>query len=318
MSASQKNFMVGLTMLLAMLVLAWMVFKFSKASAGLFAQPQKVIHFTGSRADGLSEGSAVLYMGIDVGHVTGVNFDTHGTVTIDAEVSRDRPLPSNIHGNIVQSSALGAGTVIQMVVDGNEPQGSLDQGAVLKAAYVGYSFLPPELSATAVKIGQMSDEIRLVAKQIHESNAIADLDKTIRSIDEKAQKLGAVLDSLHTIVGDPENRKNLNEALANIRLTSAATTRIAANVDYTITDVRQQLDKITGQIDDRLTQISAILTNLQSVAAKIDQGKGTAGKLVNDPELYQSLANSSRELDATIKSLHRLADQWEQEGIHLK
>ena len=34
---------------------------------------------------------------------------------------------------------------------------------------------------------------------------------------------------------------------------------------------------------------------MQSVAQKIDQGNGTAGKLVNDPKLYESLADTAAE-----------------------
>ena len=54
------------------------------------------------------------------------------------------------------------------------------------------------------------------------------------------------------------------------------------------------------------------------VLQKINSGKGTAGQLVNDPKLYESLVDSSQELNATIKDLKRLVQQWEQEGISLK
>ena len=55
-----------------------------------------------------------------------------------------------------------------------------------------------------------------------------------------------------------------------------------------------------------------------AVAAKIDAGQGTAGQLVNDPKLYQSLVDSARELNATITDFKRLVEQWEQEGVSLK
>jgi hypothetical protein len=40
--------------------------------------------------------------------------------------------------------------------------------------------------------------------------------------------------------------------------------------------------------------------------------------LLNDPKLYQSLLDSSKELNATISDLRRLVEQWEQEGVSLK
>ena len=59
---------------------------------------------------------------------------------------------------------------------------------------------------------------------------------------------------------------------------------------------------------------------MQSILGKVDKGQGTAGQLVNDPRLYQSLVDTSRELNATVADLKRLIEQWEEEGVdlHLK
>ena len=51
------------------------------------------------------------------------------------------------------------------------------------------------------------------------------------------------------------------------------------------------------------------------MARKIDEGKGTAGALVNDPKLYESLADTAAELNLMVKDMRRLLAQWEQEGI---
>ena len=56
----------------------------------------------------------------------------------------------------------------------------------------------------------------------------------------------------------------------------------------------------------------------QSMADKMDKGEGTIGKFVNDPRLYESLSDTSAELNLTVKDLHRLVQQWEQEGVSLK
>ena len=47
-------------------------------------------------------------------------------------------------------------------------------------------------------------------------------------------------------------------------------------------------------------------------------GTSSIGLLVNDPKLYESLVDTSRELNATITDLKRLVEQWEQEGVALK
>jgi len=65
-------------------------------------------------------------------------------------------------------------------------------------------------------------------------------------------------------------------------------------------------------------KLGNVLDRLDSVANKIDQGKGTAGLLVNDARLYQGLVDTSKDLNLTIKDLQRVVQQWEQEGIALK
>jgi hypothetical protein len=37
--------------------------------------------------------------------------------------------------------------------------------------------------------------------------------------------------------------------------------------------------------------------------------------LVNDPKLYESLADTAAELNLMVKDMRRVIQQWEQEGI---
>jgi ABC-type transporter Mla subunit MlaD len=80
----------------------------------------------------------------------------------------------------------------------------------------------------------------------------------------------------------------------------------------------KRIDDLSKDLGQRLTQIAGILERFQSVADKIDKGNGAAGQFVNDPRLYESLVDTSRELNETVKTFKRLADQWEHEGVSLK
>jgi ABC-type transporter Mla subunit MlaD len=84
-----------------------------------------------------------------------------------------------------------------------------------------------------------------------------------------------------------------------------------------VTKTQAHVDDISKNIDDRLLQVSRLLEQFQSIAGKIDQGKGTAGMLVNDSKLYENLAETSKELDQTVKALKGLIDQWTDEGVYL-
>ncbi len=118
--------------------------------------------------------------------------------------------------------------------------------------------------------------------------------------------------------------------MENIRTATETANRIGANLEkfsgdlHTISDeahgaigdVRKTVTNTDRQITDRLEQISKVLDDLHSITTKIDKGQGTAGLLVNDPKLYESLVDSSRELKTTIADFNRLVEQWEQEGVY--
>ena len=124
MATYQRNILVGVTVLGAGLVFGWMVLKFSSKTAELFAPPQMPLHFKTARADGLSEGSGVQYLGVDVGRVTSLSRNPDGmSVTIDAMVDRQPPLPGNVRAQITQTSAIGGASVINLDVDGEKAQG---------------------------------------------------------------------------------------------------------------------------------------------------------------------------------------------------
>jgi phospholipid/cholesterol/gamma-HCH transport system substrate-binding protein len=267
------------------------------------------------------------YLGVEVGRVTNVTRNADGVgVNIDAVVDRDPPLPGNVRAQIVTSSALGNAADISLDVDDQQPKGTLEPDSNINAQYVGLqlNLLPASLTHTAQQIGNMSEELRVTVKQLRESGAIEDLDKTIKQISVQANKVGDVFGSIQNVLGDSGTQKNLKNAISDLHTTIAKLNTLADSLQTASTDAtttikgaHKDIDALSSQIGDRLTQISTILTTMQSVLTKVDTGQGTAGQLVNDPRLYESLVDTSRQLNQTVTDLKRLIEQWEQEGVYL-
>jgi phospholipid/cholesterol/gamma-HCH transport system substrate-binding protein len=319
MSPYRRNLLVGLTVLTAMIALGVMILKFGDRPARLFATETIPIHFVSDRADGLGEGSNINYRGVIVGRVKSVKRSSDGKdVNIDAEVDKKPPLPANLQGEIVMLSALGGTSTIALQLTGTQEQGELQPEAMLKARFVGLQFLPPEFA-------DLARELRLTSQQFRESQLIPHLDEQVR-------KAGTVLDSANKLISDPKLGEDIKTTLANMRQASEKVNEIGGKLNKlsddataTMTDVRktvaktgENVESISKQAGDRLAEIAKAMEHLQSIAAKIDNGEGTAGQLVNDPKLYQSLVDSSRELSATITTFKRLVEQWEQEGVSFK
>jgi phospholipid/cholesterol/gamma-HCH transport system substrate-binding protein len=312
MTPYRRNIMVGLTMLGALVILAWMIIQFGDRPAKLFAPETMPITLVTERADGIAQGSSVTYRGVPVGRVATVNLagdEEH--VNIEANVEKlQPPLPANLEG-VIHAQVFGGSGQLSLQLTGPKPQGQLKPEAKLPARYAGLGLLPPEFK-------DLATELRLTAKQFRESNIVGHLDQQV-------EKAGQILDSVNKIISDPQLRENVKVAVANIREASGRAADLAQqlqqttkHVDTTVVNTNQHIDVISRQLNDRMEQIGKMLGHLESITAKIDQGKGTAGALVNNPQLYQSMQDTAVQLNQTIKDLKRLVEQWEQEGISFK
>jgi phospholipid/cholesterol/gamma-HCH transport system substrate-binding protein len=318
MPPTKRNVLVGATVLFAMLALGWMIVQFGGSIATPFAPPVIKLSFTTHRADGVVEGSGILYRGVNVGKVTGVRLQDND-VRIDAQINEKPALPANVTGVIKQTSVFGGGASITLQLTGDAPTGKLsDVTEPLTATFAGSGLLPPEFA-------DLATELRETAKQWRESEVIPNLNAQVT-------KVGTMVEEITRFVTDQETQDNLRASLANVRTATDSAKRITTNLetfsgkldkigdnaDQLITKANKDLGDVSQQINARMLQIAKLLETTQSITAKIDKGDGTAGRLVNDPKLYAGLVETTESLNATIRDLQRLVQQWEQEGVSLK
>ena len=309
MSGYQRNVLVGVVVLVGLGMLAWMVLQFANKAASFFLTTGTKITLTASAAGGLSDGSPVTYKGVNVGRVTGVRRTVNPSavtgedVLIDALIQTDPPLPANLHGRIKQTSLLGGSAMIELEPDpvtGARPTGVLSEGANLRA------------------------------------ESLADFNSLGSDISRLSASMEKAVEAINDVIGDPKVKDDIKVSLANARKTLESTTRLASKlekiaVDFektagdasqtmgevrvTVTDARGEIKKLSDNLNQRLQQLATSLDNIQSITHKIDQGKGTAGQLINDAKLYDGLADTAAELQLMVKDMRRLIQQWEQEGI---
>ena len=191
---------------------------------------------------------------------------------------------------------------LELPVEALSPEGKLANDQQIPAKFVGTDLIPPEFT----------DDVKYA---------------------------GSVLKGLDVYVNDPNIHTNIQSSLENLRHITESVQRSADKVENfsnglqkvsdeatgtlvdahaTVRSAQADVDKLSHQVDDRMLQISKALTSFQAITDKLNSGQGTAGLLISDPKLYQSLADNSRELNLTIADLRRLVEQWEQEGVTLK
>jgi phospholipid/cholesterol/gamma-HCH transport system substrate-binding protein len=329
MSPTRRNIVVGFTVIVALAVLGWMMLKFGNAPVKVFTKTEEIpVHFVADRADGLSEGSTVSYLGVPVGRVTQMRREENQQdVIIEAMINDRPPLPGNLVGVVRTRSLISGNADLSLELAGGTtvPSGTLVKDQTVRAKFVGSELVPPEFA-------QLAAELEKTTRDVRDARLIAHLDETVR-------EAGEVMRSLHDYVSDPKMRENITIAIEHFRSVTEKTDRAAENIERfsgnlqkvaddasaTLTDARTMIqktqdnvDRVTSQVNDRMMQLSKLLDTFQSISSKIDQGNGTAGMLANDPKLYQNLVETTKQMNETIADLRRLVQQWEQEGVSLK
>jgi phospholipid/cholesterol/gamma-HCH transport system substrate-binding protein len=173
------------------------------------------------------------------------------------------------------------------------------------------------------------------------------------TIGEALAKLGRTLDALEAVLGDPQNQANLKTALANLVKVSAqageamaALKGFATEANKAVVDARNvvadarktataattaatRFAKLADHADERIValtakliedaeKLSAVLASVNRMVTKIESGKGTAGKLLNDPKLYNSILEASEQFTQLTKQLRQLLEHWQKHGIPMK
>ncbi|HEV8290331.1 MAG TPA: MlaD family protein [Tepidisphaeraceae bacterium] len=342
--------MVGITVLIALILLGWMILRFSDAPFRLFAKAQMPISLEAPSAEGVSEGTSIYYLGVSVGRVTKIE-RSQDLRSVVMEGLIDPPIPANVEGRI-RTQLFGGGASISLILvpytideivmgttrpssspvaatQSMEPRGELKPNSRIRAVFVGIDILPKEFT-------DLSQELRRTSEQFRESQIIPKLAGAVDTFKMNIDKAGNLIDSMNRLVGDEKAQKNINTALENFRFTSEkaasiaqklealsvkADTRldeVAGNTNKLLTTAQGRVDEIGKLMGDRLVQIAKTIDQFEAITRKINEGKGTAAALLNDPALYENLLDVSKEMKLTISDLKRLVEQWEQEGVPFK
>lgn len=113
--------------------------------------------------------------------------------------------------------------------------------------------------------------------------------KSLESITGTVQRGFATNEGLvPALMNDPAAKTRVYEVVENLRVTSANLAAFTAAAQKGEGLVPRLLnDKAYG--DEALTEFSTLVRQLNVVVAKINNGDGTAGKLISDPAVYESV-----------------------------
>ena len=146
-----------------------------------------------------------------------------------------------------------------------------------------------------------------------------------KKLDELAASFKALVDNANDIVGDEGNKENLRKTLANLSdATKEATATLAEIRKFsetgrtTLTHADEQTHRLAVAIVDMSSEMSKTLAELRLVLEKINNGEGSAARLLNDGKLYENLLENTNRLDLLLEEVRQLVAEYRAKGIKVK
>ena len=278
---------IGFTALITLLVFVW-VYNFLKGK-DLFS---KTAHYyvVYDKVGGLAESSPIEVNGYRVGVVQAIKFldPQSGKLLVTLTIDKGFKFPVNTYAEITTASLL-AGMKIQLVY-GNGP-GTYSNGDTIpgRLAESLISKVESEFGPLKEKLSDLISVIDTVVGSVNEimdpqfrsnlRSGVASLSNTAKSIDEA--ELKATLENLNKFTRMlAENSGKLTSTFTSLE--NVADTLAAADIYSSVNNLKSSLEKA-----------SVLIGNLNN-------GQGTAGKLITNDSLYTNLSNSLESLNLLL------------------
>lgn len=152
------------------------------------------------------------------------------------------------------------------------------------------------LNKTNAALAHMESGKGVAGKLIYDDKYAEELTSSLAGAARSMQTLTARIQQNYesgeglvpALMNDPEGKRRVFELIENLRVSSDNLSKFTATLQTGEGLVPRLLnDKAYG--DEALNEFSALVRQLNQVVTKLNSGDGTAGKLISDPSLYESI-----------------------------
>jgi phospholipid/cholesterol/gamma-HCH transport system substrate-binding protein len=342
MNEFRKNLMVGVFVLTGLVALGAMILLFGMAPNALTPTYLITIHFPST---GPVQSDDPVYMnGIQVGQVHEIELrpDIREGINIICAINARYLIPIDAQP-IIRKQTIALGKPAISIEVGPKNSGTMlttDGTAVLHGDVLGgiQELIPKEtmhdIENAGKSLTRLAQALEPVAHDLHEllkPKSVEAIDTTtgpdrpLANISTVVQRFDSSLKNFNRIMGDPENRQNVAVLVKNFRIVSERGLELSDR----LVGLADKLTTLTSETSDQITtlaralttdadKLSRVLDHFITAGEMLNSSNGTAGKFLNDPELYESLTLTARRLEASIKDLHALLIQWQEKGIKIE
>ncbi len=242
--------------------------------------------------EGLSTSAPVTLNGLVIGKVTLISIDDKtGKLKVEMQIKTDFPITKSSAASMYSASLVGGKQIAiinnfqdqELIKDGQFLQSKVQSGLTDSLAEK-LGPIQEKLDAVLGNVNTLVVGLNNVLDQQGQANlkkSLTELSKTIEQFHHASNSINGILD---------QNKSSIKGMVTNFNKVSKDFTAISDSVK------KADLGKSIRSLNETLRKVDALMNDLNS-------GKGTAGKILKDEDLYNNLNQTSKELELLLKDV---------------
>lgn len=272
---------------------------------------------------GITDSSRVSLDGVPIGHIRSVALESTGTwaVRIDADINEGILIPTGVTVLTTASLLTGAANLYLESPTQRTGQTLPVDGSAVITGVIGSSSvrdlsnaIDERMGPTLTAITELGTAWAPVGTEL--SNLLGpSTPGEPATLPGVVQRADDVLAAAMSWLDDPGLREEASEimhmALAAVDRAVTAIESfdvLVSNLDTHSTTITDQVATAGRALSDALHQASSIMTRLRT-------GEGTAGQFLTNPDLYNNLDETAKQLGRLSESMKLMVEQIREEGI---
>ena len=340
----RRNIVVGFFVILGLCALVWLIFKFGDMPGIITKLDSFEVFVQFPTAPGVQKDTPVRFCGYQIGRVTNViapemredmvnGLEYYQTVVVLSIDKRYVTIPSNVEVKLM-TRGLGS-SYIELKQYPELPAVPLDPNRPETKYLVDSIWLQGSTGMTSEFFPEESQ----------------------KKLDELIEGLGSLIANANSIMGDENSKENVKKTLANLakasgqaketfeefeKLAAAGTTTlekadtkieqiVTAVVDTseeireftiagtsTLKSVDERSEKLITALIETSEQLSGAMAELRQALEKVNNGQGSAARLLNDGSFYENLLENTEQLKLLLEEMKAFVAEWKDKKIEVK